>query len=75
MDKVMCEKLKEEARSLDMMLIVLLLFSIPFTALMYKLHVITAQQAGGMLAGALFAVAFVAMPVIMIHAFAGDCRE
>jgi len=69
----MCEKLKEEARSLDLMLVVLV-FSIPIIMLLRILNVLTAQEAGNMLVGALFAVAFVAMPVMLIHA-AMDCEK
>jgi len=75
MDEIVCKELKEEARSLDMMVVAFGVFSIPFIMLMRMLNIISAQQAGGMLAGALFAAAFAAMFVIMIHAATSDCRR
>jgi hypothetical protein len=74
LNTTMCRKLKEEARSLDMMLGIIIAFPIPITMLMYRLHVITAQQAGNMILGALFASVFFAMPVMLIHILS-DCDK
>jgi len=71
----MCEKLKGEARSLDLMLAALVVFSIPFIMLMRMLNIFTDQLAGNMLIGTLFAVAFFAMPVMMIHVATANCDK
>jgi hypothetical protein len=73
-DKIMCERLKEEAHSLDMMLIAFAVFSMPIIMLLRLVNFITAQVAGNMFIGVLFAVTFMAMPVMMIHVMA-DCNK
>jgi hypothetical protein len=75
MDEIICKELKEEARSLAMMVVAFGVLSIPIIIMMRIANIISAQQAGGMLAGALFAAAFAAMFVIMIHAATSDCRR
>jgi len=74
-DKIMCEKLKEEVRSLDLMFAAFAVFSIPFIMLMRIVNIFTDQLAGNMLIGTLFAVAFFAMPVMMIHAATANCNK
>jgi len=64
-----------EARSLDLMLAALVVFSIPFIMLMRMLNIFTDQLAGNMLIGTLFAVAFFAMPVMMIHVATANCDK